>query len=550
VTWDGNGNSISELGNLDSELLSNSPRRHPPPYSRLPPSPSLSPRPPHDVALVKSEPPLSGTALCSTVIEEVIGVRYLCGINGPSLLELRGGGPLRSSGHGRDDGRGVADWLEAEDDAPPVRPPTIQANDANDTKPFVLRLEDHLDDPELQEHLRWLDEHVGSGDSSWSRPGCVVHEGEETSPTCLGIATHSRSIARPPALWDIRGERNGRVVRICPQCACDCPIGQRWGVCQCGAWKCESCIHRACRVCNRNGLASDVSDVGGPPQQPSMPGNQEWDVFDAGDDDHDQLEDYFVMHDIPQANWSLLDDSEHPVGQGVADSIVGTCPRCKRWLGEWGTAWRICRCSAGICLDCWPQDCPICRPDSCAAPEVNEGRVGSAGEEDEEARLDGCQVDQGGLQQPPATSPAAAHEERIRALEEESNKKKEARKQKRELRRLHEEQGKRPRREKPGERSATIVTMNVTAASTLIEEPKYGSALRGDNYLMVQELGCSPQDCEAFSKEAEGLGYSPLVQATAAAPPSSPRVWAAFGHNRRRSMRADVCLASLSWVQK
>ncbi len=59
---------------------------------------------------------------------------------------------------------------------------------------------------------------------------------------------------------------------------------------------------------------------------------------------------------------------------------------------------------------------------------------------------------------------------------------------------------------------ASIVTANVTAASTLLEELRYGSSLANDNYLLVQELACGPDACEAFSRDVLQMGHSLTVQ--------------------------------------
>ncbi len=174
------------------------------------------------------------------------------------------------------------------------------------------------------------------------------------------------------------------------------------------------------------------------------------------------------------------------------NSRVGQCPRCHRWLGEWGTFWRICRCGTGICLDCWAHDCPTCQPASAGPPAAAEqaDACGPVERCDVRANRDDTDI----VHRQPAISPSVAQDNRIRDMQDHANEHKEARERSRELRDRHEQQGKRPRREVQGRRSASIVTANVTAASTLIEELTYGSALQDDHYLMIQELASSRQD--------------------------------------------------------
>ncbi len=116
------------------------------------------------------------------------------------------------------------------------------------------------------------------------------------------------------------------------------------------------------------------------------------------------------------------------------------------------------------------------------------------------------------LRPPPATSPSEAHVERLRVIDMFKQGRNKDRERKRSLRTLHEEQGKRPRRETGEMRRASIVSANVTAASSLVEELKYGTALLKDDFIAVQELACSPEECDMFSRDVVRLGYSPIIQ--------------------------------------
>ncbi len=116
------------------------------------------------------------------------------------------------------------------------------------------------------------------------------------------------------------------------------------------------------------------------------------------------------------------------------------------------------------------------------------------------------------MRQEPNISPEAAHRQRVQDIHDAQCEQKEVRAHKRRLRAQHEAEGRRPLRPRRDPRRVSLVTANVTAASSLVDELMHGSALRRDDFVLVQEIASAPEACEKLSKDLLSLGYSPTLQ--------------------------------------
>ncbi len=158
----------------------------------------------------------------------------------------------------------------------------------------------------------------------------------------LGRRGHDLEGIRPTVL----GERGGKAVRVCLQCYVDKEIDDSsWIQCECGRSRCLACAAHAC-LCGRwpRGEAPIIADG-------DVDGRLtfEWSprMVCGGTDD----------------GWMILDAGQEAVGEPINEgvsSVAGTCARCSRNLGEWGCAWRICRCLRSYCTACTSYACPFC----------------------------------------------------------------------------------------------------------------------------------------------------------------------------------------------
>ncbi len=478
------------------------------------------------------------------------------------LLCLRGGG-----GDDRpreDDGRGVAAWLDADssdDDARPPReaihcgvcgayPPTdnwawcacrlfqcedclsrpcgvcaravieepldhslgqqaevidfeVEPQHHGDEPPVVIYLADHVDDPD-DDYARLLEDNIVNA------PGWNSEPAGDEAPNHPHLLTQ-----RAPTTWTITGFRDGVRVRVCQHCARDRPQeGHSWTLCGCGTSLCEDCTRTGCSRCRRPTPSDGASNPAAlqdarPPEAHAL--DQEQDAYPFSSTEYSWLED---EHDSVGAHVILSADGD-VCAEPVVGSRVGRCPRCMRWLGEWGVSWRICACGIGTCTDCVGMPCVACGcptvfgPPREHIPPAERERVTPAHEFDGEGDRDySHQGAAAALANPPAVSPEEAHRQRVKQIEDAKEDQRRRRSVSRRLRSEHVLRGLRPGRSPRGARRVSIVTANITAASSLLDELRHGSSLVRDDYLLVQELACAPEGCEMLARDVTDLGYA------------------------------------------
>ncbi len=389
-------------------------------------------------------------------------------------------------------------------EAPSASAPQWAEGGQAQAQPVVIYLEDHIpcwDD----DYARWLDEHVAHGVCSAPSPvgAPPVAEGDWSR------LEHGRRTSS----WVITGERHGVRVRICTQCARDRPCDDAgWDTCQCGATACIHCLRNGCRICGRCGPHS----VEGHPGASSAAAAQLRDDHAAIGDRGGDLtggETWAPCHFEEPESWVVLDVNSEEQQPRADDTSLGRCVTCLRWLGEWGVCWRICTCGAAVCTDCGGHQCPSCRGASERAPP----RLGEEHSEQPQgvqpAGVEGHEPTAlAGLPTPPPVTLEEAHANRLHALRQAKEARKKDREYRRGLRTECERRGLRPLRPVIKLRRASFVTANVTAATSLIEELRFGTALQNDDYLLIQELACGPDATEVFTRDMIRLGYSPVVQ--------------------------------------
>ncbi len=273
----------------------------------------------------------------------------------------------------------------------------------------------------------------------------------------------------------LTGARGEQKIQICPHCMSDVPT-MEW----------------ASHVCGSRAGTRSAGSCGPPEESMGYDMDQEAHVQEVDQWDWRHPEWYFTEADGTQ--------------QDVAISGgLGSCARCDAALGGSTGSWRICRCMAAACEACWDLQCARCGIDCIWS---GSGRRGT---EDDEAVTDEVR-DAGGLGDPGWVSPAEARGLAVAAAEARKQRMREARKRSNVSRSRQCQRGERPRRDGGGMANIEIVSANVTAATTLIEELKHGHGLGAPDVLMVQELAADPASTEMFATELMHLGRTPVIE--------------------------------------
>ncbi len=173
-----------------------------------------------------------------------------------------------------------------------------------------------------RDHQRWLDDNVAGGSSAGG--------GVRIAPWALvtGMDGHSP-------------------IRVCPRChmnRADGPLSQQWRQTRTGLMVCDSCFYEG--TIRPQPAASSASAV---PQGTQEPTVSRW-------------------------NLPVLPSQAEPE-PAAPPNTHRTCAACASDLTRWGSTWRICRCRAVVCADCWSPagGCP-----ACSLPLHEEDRVDSA----------------------------------------------------------------------------------------------------------------------------------------------------------------------------
>ncbi len=273
----------------------------------------------------------------------------------------------------------------------------------------------------------------------------------------------------------ITGARGERKIQICPHCMSDVPI-MEW----------------ASHICGGRAGPRDAGSCDAPEEHRGHGVDQGTYPREADQWDWRHPEWYFTESDGAQ-------------NDRVISGGLGNCARCDAALGGSTRSWRICRCRAAACEACWGLQCARCSID----------RVWSGGgqrsPEQGKAAMDEVRAS-GGLGDPGWVSPSEARGLAVAAAETRKRRMGEARKLSNASRSRQCQRGERPRRDGGGNASIEIVSANVTAATSLIEELKHGRGIGAPDVLMVQELAADPASTETFATEMMHLGRTPVIE--------------------------------------
>ncbi len=219
------------------------------------------------------------------------------------------------------------------------------------------------------------------------------------------------------------------------------------------------------------------------------------------------------------------DDEEgwRPIDAFQGQGEGARCARCLTLLGGHGMEWRICTCFAIACRHCWGEECINCGGNFPQGGSDNRSTdiSNSCGVRHDLGNVCASATGSGGpaggsegagLRQPPEVDPRGALRLRSEAMDRRREALREKRKLSHEVRKMQYRNGPRPRREKSGGPWFEIVTANVSAASTLLDELEFGTSLGTPRVILVQELATDPDGGEAFANKVSNLGYTPVIE--------------------------------------
>ncbi len=388
-------------------------------------------------------------------------------------------------------------------------------------------------------HTTLLD--ATTGDSTFDREGTADQEGNAPSGTqgltAEGIA-HALTIPRPISIWDALGgdDYDGPPKRQpCPEaplahghrkeenevrcrvCARDLVIPRDpVAECACGAVRCMGCL---CRPCPCLGIGWQAQrNIDSIVQRLQEEG--------TGEGDDGQLQ---TMH---EAAW--FGDLYAPMEVGLdhpAEQLDVVCTTCDRDLRPAGSTWRICRCGASICELCTKGFCTRCG----AAPITRQGNAETRVREafpvfnisDDCIEVDDRSMGHGAggtgmftdsestaselpvafTDTPPIMAPEQLLERRDRLINERVDDRRKRRKESHRERGRQIKNGLRPRRQGATADRISFITVNASAASTLVREIKHGTQLQKASFLFVQEHGLTDEALDRHLRELSELGW-------------------------------------------
>ncbi len=423
------------------------------------------------------------------------------------LLQLRGGG-----GGPRDEGKGVADWLDdwgpQEVDAAAPRQnalpvPAVSSDIVIDSRlPSAVGPaeatrggpggHDHpsLSPPPLQ--------HQSGGRDQPRSSRSLGQRGEGS----LEVSLISPERPQPPVAPTIFGVSSGTKIIVCGACCRDIPIvGITWRQCGCGSFRCETCARVACRQCGTTAVEGlhDFGAVleGSPISVDPRTGSDMAYSFD----------------EVAAFAWDRAFGGAQADVRSHASAL--TCSSCTVESRGITRSWCICRCGLTFCQCCYARGCDTCgaripvRRVATQEDDFGTEERGLDSDCQDTTSEDGSGVD-GRLHMPIILTPEAAFNRRARLLAEHAQTRMARRVHQRLLARAQCKSGMRPRRQRMSHVTVSFASANVTAAERLHEELKRGGELAQCDFIGVQELGLYGETlahAEALIKRIQWSGF-------------------------------------------
>ncbi len=352
--------------------------------------------------------------------------------------------------------------------------------------------------------LAWLYESDASDDEQQHQGHrALVEEGE------LG-ADAARQATVAPRI--VRGSAGHTDIIVCNLCYRDLLMNEGdWAWCICGTVRCSACQVGQCMWCAR-GLRADGA--------PAQPPPRHEDPYDLN---------HLRLGDLPVLDGNGGTANVHTY-QSASD---GACAHCGVTLGVRGADWRICRCSATLCVCCAREACPRCGAytlegidascghdcvptgglDQLRELRSDEGSLTDDADHDsiEEHPIDEPEADPQLIVTPLRLTPAEAAGRRTTLKAQRADALRAKRNDMRDEVKRQTREGLRPPR--GGRRGSTVTycSCNVTAASTLREELKYGDVLGGMDGIFVQEHGLAQEQCDSVTATMRAQGWDTVA---------------------------------------
>ncbi len=311
----------------------------------------------------------------------------------------------------------------------------------------------------------------------------------------------------------IRGRNGHTDIIVCNTCQADMVFEDNdWSWCVCGAVRCKNC--QQCAWCANGQLGADAPAA----RPPRLDDPFDFNALRFGD---------LPVYNGENGNAAIR------LHQGEASG--NDCAQCGVALGLSGAEWRICRCTARLCVCCARDDCPRCGAGAIGGTVTGLGHDSlptglrqhmSTSSSEADSMNDGTDYCSNGdaptadpvtdmqlLVTPLRLTPSEAAVRRATLKTQRVDTLRARRDGMRNEVRRQTKEGLRPPR--GGSRSSTVTycSCNVTAASTFHEELKYGDVLGGMDGIFVQEHGLTQEQCDNVTGTLRAQGWDTVAGA-------------------------------------